>query len=398
MKSNQAWDIDRKLGRAVHAKEGLGVAGFVGNGDAHFEFEFGRLPCRRRDCLFSCLGVNAVLDNRHRFASLEPHVVGDWRRCVSVAVSKMVGSRPAVNLAGQQSRGGEFAMRRLMDVLNARPKDRVIAAPGVYDMVSLRMAAAMGFEALYMTGYGAVASNLGLPDAGLASYADMVGRVEAMARMAETPLIADGDTGYGGLLNVRHAVRGYERAGAAAIQLEDQEFPKKCGHTPDRRVIPADEMVRKIAVAAEARTSQDFLIIARTDARTSKGLSGAIRRARAYAEAGADMLFVESPETEDEMATIGRELGDKPLIANMVEGGRTPMLSNARLAEIGYALAIYPVAGLLSAAAALETVYRQIRETGSSLGSSAPLYAFAEMNRLMGFEEVWRFDTEHAEI
>ena len=231
-------------------------------------------------------------------------------------------------------------MSTLREVLNARPKDRVIAAPGVYDMVSLRMAAAMGFEALYMTGYGAVASHLGLPDAGLASYADMVGRVEAMARMAGTPLIADGDTGYGGLLNVRHAVRGYERAGAAAIQLEDQEFPKKCGHTPDRRVIPAEEMVRKIAVAAEARTSPDFLIIARTDARTSKGLPEAIRRARAYAEAGADMLFVESPESEEEMIAIGRELGDKPLIANMVEGGRTPMLSNARLAEIGYALAI----------------------------------------------------------
>jgi len=288
-------------------------------------------------------------------------------------------------------------MRRLMDVLNGRPKDRVIAAPGVYDMVSLRMAAAMGFEALYMTGYGTVASHLGLPDAGLASYADMVGRVEAMARTAETPLIADGDTGYGGLLNVRHAVRGYERAGAAAIQLEDQEFPKKCGHTPDRRVIPADDMVRKIAVAVEARTNPDFLVIARTDARTSKGLSEAIRRARAYAEAGADMLFVESPETEDEMVTIGRELGDMPLIANVVEGGRTPMLGNARLAEIGYALAIHPVAGLLSAAAALETVYRQILKTGSSLGSSAPLYSFAEMNRLMGFEEVWRFDRAHPE-
>ena len=289
-------------------------------------------------------------------------------------------------------------MRRLREVLNARLEDRVIAAPGVYDMVSLRMAAAIGFEALYMTGYGTVASHLGLPDAGLASYADMVGRVEAMTRMVETPLIADGDTGYGGMLNVRHAVRGYERAGAAAIQLEDQEFPKKCGHTPDRRVIPADEMVRKIAVAVEARTSPDFLIIARTDARTSKGLPEAIRRARAYAEVGADMLFVESPETEDEMATIGRELGDKPLIANMVEGGRTPMLSNARLAEIGYALAIYPVAGLLSAAAALDTVYRQIRETGSSLGSSAPLYSFVEMNRLMGFEEVWSFDKAHSEI
>jgi 2-methylisocitrate lyase-like PEP mutase family enzyme len=157
-------------------------------------------------------------------------------------------------------------------------------------------------------------------------------------------------------------------------------------------------MVRKDrAVAAEARTKSPIFSSQPADARTSKGLPEAIRRARAYAEAGADMLFVESPETEDEMATIGRELGDKPLVANMVEGGRTPILSNARLAEIGYALAIYPVAGLLSAAAALETVYRQIRETGSSLGSSAPLYSFADMNRLMGFDDVWRFDKEHAE-
>jgi 2,3-dimethylmalate lyase len=290
------------------------------------------------------------------------------------------------------------AMRKLLDTLNARPRDRVIAAPGVYDMVSLRVAAAIGFDALYMSGYGTVASHLGLPDAGIASYSDMVGRVEAMARMAGAPLIADGDTGYGGLLNVRHTVRGYERAGAAAIQLEDQEYPKKCGHTPGRRVIPADDMVRKIKVAVEARTSGDFLIIARTDARSSLGLAEAIRRARAYAGAGADMLFVESPETEDEMVAVGRELGDMPLIANMVEGGRTPMLRPERLAEIGYALAIYPVAGLLSAAAALNTVYRRIRETGSSLGSHAPLYSFAEMNRLMGFEEVWAFDKAHAEI
>jgi 2-methylisocitrate lyase-like PEP mutase family enzyme len=287
-------------------------------------------------------------------------------------------------------------MPSLREVLNRRPKDRVIAAPGVYDMVSLRMAA--GFDALYMTGYGTVASHLGLPDAGLASYSDMVGRVEAMACASQTPLIADGDTGYGGLLNVRHTVRGYERAGAAAIQLEDQEFPKKCGHTPGRRVVSAEDMVRKIAVAAEARTSPDFLIIARTDARGSLGLAEAIRRARAYANAGADLLFIESPESEDEMIAIGRELGSKPLVANMVEGGRTPMLEPKRLAEIGYALAIYPVAGLLSAAAALNTVYAHIRDVGSSLGSPAPIYSFAEMNRLMGFEEVWAFDKAHTEI
>ena len=288
-------------------------------------------------------------------------------------------------------------MQNLRETLKARPKHRVIAAPGVFDMVSLRMAAKMGFEALYMTGYGTVASHLGLPDAGLASYADMLARVEVMAQMANAPLIADGDTGYGGLLNVRHTVLGYERAGAAAIQLEDQEFPKKCGHTPGRRVVSADDMVRKIAVAVEARRSADFLIIARTDARSALGLAEAIRRARLYAEAGADILFVEAPETEDEMAEIGRELGDAPLVANMVEGGRTPVLSNARLADLGYAIAIFPVAGLLSAAAALDAVYRRIRETGSSLGSAAPLYPFAEMNRLMGFEDVWRFDQAHAE-
>src|SRR5215212_11303686 len=151
-----------------------------------------------------------------------------------------------------------------------------IVAPGVFDMISARMADRLGFSALYMTGYGAVASYLGLPDAGLASYADMVGCVERICSLTNTPLIADGDTGYGGLLNVRHTVRGYESAGAAGIQLEDQEIPKKCGHTPGRRVIPTADMVRKIEVAVEARYSDDFLIVARTDARSSLGLKEAM--------------------------------------------------------------------------------------------------------------------------
>ena len=253
---------------------------------------------------------------------------------------------------------GESAMRKLIDVLNARPRDRVIAAPGVYDMVSLRMAAAMGFDALYMTGYGTVASHLGLPDAGLASYADMVGRVEAMARMSETPLIADGDTGYGGLLNVRHAVRGYERAGAAAIQLEDQEFPKKCGHTPGRRVVSADDMVRKIAVAAEARTSPDFLIIARTDARGSLGLAEAIRRARAYAEGGRGHAVRRiAGDAKRRWPRSAASLATCRWSPTWSRADARRCCSAARLAEIGYALAIYPVAGLLSAAAALNTVY-----------------------------------------
>jgi 2-methylisocitrate lyase-like PEP mutase family enzyme len=272
----------------------------------------------------------------------------------------------------------------------------LLSAPGVFDMVSLRLADSFGFDALYMTGFGTVASHLGLPDAGLATYSDMVGRVKAMAGMAKTPLIADGDTGYGGLLNVAHTVRGYEAAGAAAIQLEDQEFPKKCGHTPGRRVVPMADMVRKIQVASDARSSKDFLIIARTDARSALGLDEALRRAEAYAKAGADVLFVESPETEDEMRRIGSSL-DLPLLANMVEGGRTPVLSQQQLEAIGYKLAIFPVTALLSAVQAMKAVYASMRETGSSAGAATPLMPFTELTALMGFEEVWAFEKRYAD-
>ena len=214
--------------------------------------------------------------------------------------------------------------------------------------------------------------------------------------MARTPLIADGDTGYGGLLNVQHTVRGYEAAGAACIQLEDQEFPKKCGHTPGRRVVPMEDMVRKIRVAAEARRSSDFLIIARTDARTTLGLSEALRRAEAYARAGADILFVESPESEEEMRTIGRSF-DLPLLANMVEGGRTPVLSQADLESIGYKLAIFPVTALLAATQAMQAVYQGLRRQGSSARCTVPLMPFSDLTQLMGFQAVWDFDKRHAE-
>lgn len=272
----------------------------------------------------------------------------------------------------------------------------LVVAPGVYDMVSLRLADRMGFDALYMTGFGTVASHLGLPDAGLATYSDMVNRVTAMAGMAQTPLIADGDTGYGGLLNVSHTVRGYERAGANAIQLEDQEFPKKCGHTPGRRVIPLQDMVRKIKVAAESRASSDFLIIARTDARTQLGLDEALRRAEAYARAGADVLFVESPESAEEMRTIGERL-DLPLVANMVEGGRTPVLSRGDLEALGFKLAIFPVTALLAGVHAMQAVYADLLARGSSDTPPVPLMSFEDLTQLMGFEQVWAFDRAHAE-
>jgi 2,3-dimethylmalate lyase len=271
-----------------------------------------------------------------------------------------------------------------------------LVAPGVFDMISTHMAGQHPFQALYMTGFGVVASHLGLPDAGLATYDDMVGRAGLIASMAKVPLIADGDTGYGGLLNVRRTVRGYEAVGVAAIQLEDQEFPKKCGHTPGRRVVPMADMVRKIQVAVDSRSSADFLIIARTDARTALGLDEALRRAEAYAKAGADLLFVESPESEEEMARIGRTF-HQPLVANMVEGGRTPILPKAKLAEHGFQLAIFPAAGFLATAAALAGVYGHLHATGGTANAPVPLHDFKGLCTILGFEDVYAFERQWAE-
>ncbi len=282
-------------------------------------------------------------------------------------------------------------------MLSARIKQPgLISAPGVFDMISARIADGMGFDALYMTGFGVVASHLGLPDAGLASYTEMVGRVQQISAGTKTALIADGDTGYGGLLNVDFTVRGYEAAGAQAIQIEDQEFPKKCGHTPGRRVVPLADAVNRIKVAAEARSSRDFLVIARTDARTSLGLDEALRRGEAFLKAGADILFIESPESEDEMARIGRTF-DVPLLANMVEGGRTPVLDKNELERLGFKIAIFPTSGFLAAGAAMRSVYQEIRSAGSSKSWKGDMYAFDEFCRLMGFERIWQFEREHAE-
>jgi 2-methylisocitrate lyase-like PEP mutase family enzyme len=275
---------------------------------------------------------------------------------------------------------------------------RFVVAPGVFDMISAKVADGMGFDCLYGTGFGVVASHLGVADAGIATYTDMVGRMGRIAQGCRTPLIADADTGYGGLLNVRHTVMGYEAAGISGIQLEDQEVPKKCGHTPGRRVIPAEEMVLKVRVAVEARRSPDFLIVARTDARTAHGLEEAIRRGQLYGEAGADIVFVESPESEAEMAEIGRQLGPRwPLLANMVEGGRTPILPAERLKALGYAIAIYPGLGFLTAAAALERAYAHLKAHGDSNGMPAEAsYGFGRICELMGFPEVWEFEKRWA--
>jgi 2-methylisocitrate lyase-like PEP mutase family enzyme len=271
-----------------------------------------------------------------------------------------------------------------------------ITAPGVFDMITAKVADGLGFTALYGTGFGTVASYLGVADAGLATYTDMVARMGRFAQGCKTPIICDADTGYGGLLNVRHTVMGYEAAGIAAIQIEDQEVPKKCGHTPGRRVIPLKDMCLKIEVAAAARKSSDFLIIARTDARTSLGLDEALTRGRAFHKAGADVVFIESPESVDEMKRVGQEI-DAPLLANMADGGRTPILPAAELQAMGYDIAIFPAIGFLAVAAAAERVYGHLLATGTS-GGLAPTdsYGFDRICDLMGFPEVWSFEKEWA--
>ncbi len=274
-------------------------------------------------------------------------------------------------------------------------REGCLTLPGVYDGISARMAASLGFEALYMTGYGSVASALGVADAGVATFTEMLDRVRCIAGSIGVPFIADGDTGYGGLLNVERTVRGYAAAGAAGIQIEDQEFPKKCGHTEFRRVIPQDEAVAKIRVACDARPSGDFLVVARTDARYAEGLDAALRRADGFLEAGADVLFVESPESLEELRRVAETFRGATLLANMVEGGRTPYLPADELGRMGFKIALYPGTGFLSAARALQLAYGHLKTHGIGTGGEAPMLPFAEMNTLMGFPAVHAFEQRY---
>jgi len=285
---------------------------------------------------------------------------------------------------------------RLREILAS---GQFVFAPGVYEMLSAKIADQLGFHALYMTGYGISVSHLGQPDAGLAGFTDMSSRARTIAQGITRPLIADADTGFGGLLNVRHTVRGYEDAGVQAIQLEDQEMPKKCGHTPNRRVVSRQDAVRRIEVAADARRSDDFLIVARTDARTGLGLDEAIARGRDFAKAGADIVFIESPESEDEFARVGQELADCGawLIANMVPTGRSPEIPAERLAKLGFSLAIWPGAAMQAACAAIQGALTHLARHGTTQGSPVPTIDMTALHQLVGFPDVWEFEKRFVE-
>lgn len=274
-----------------------------------------------------------------------------------------------------------------MNLKSALEEGSRISAPGVFDPFSARIAERAGFSVLYMTGYGVNATLLGLPDAGFAAYQQMVDRVRSITMVTDASLIADGDTGFGGLANVELAVKGYESAGADAIQLEDQEFPKRCGHTRNRKVISSADMEKKVRIASETRSSRDFLIIARTDALSEHGLDEALGRADAYLEAGADILFVESPETEEQMSAICERFKGVPLIANMVAGGRTPLLADHQLFELGYSIVLHPIYLLGAMSRALRTAADQLQK-----GALSDVDDINRLNDILDFQHIWDLD------
>lgn len=264
----------------------------------------------------------------------------------------------------------------------------ILMAPGAYDGLSAHLAAAAGAEAVYMTGFGVSGSTLGCPDVGLMSATEMADRTRAISEACTgTPLIADGDTGHGGVLNVARMVRLYEQAGAAAIQIEDQVFPKRCGHMAGKAVIEVGEAADKIKAAVDARASNEFLIIARTDVRAVTNLDDALRRGEAFAQAGADVIFIEAPQSLAEMHKVAETFKGIPLVANMVEDGKTPYLDTATLQELGFALAIYPVSTLLVVTHALQEAYRAMLDQGR-LPDATHRVTFQDYNNALGLEDL----------
>jgi len=264
----------------------------------------------------------------------------------------------------------------------------ILVAPGVPDALAARIAERAGFEAVYFTGAGFSYTHLGAPDLGLVSLSETVWRLGAIAEATRLPVIADGDTGYGNALNIGRTVHEFERAGAAAIQIEDQTFPKRCGHLTGKTLISVEEMVGKLRAAADARRSE-MLIIGRTDARGVEGFEAALERAHRYKDAGADVLFLEAPESLAELERIARDL-PPPAMANMVEGGATPMMTAAELGAMGFRLVIFPGAAVRVSAAAMLRMMTTLRKQGTTASLRDEMLSFQELNDLLGLPEFQR--------
>ena len=263
-----------------------------------------------------------------------------------------------------------------------------ILAPGAYDGLTAQLIEKAGFEAVYMTGFGTAASLLGRPDIGLLTLSEMVDNARRIVQAVEVPVIADADNGYGNPINVIRTVQEYEAAGISALHIEDQVSPKKCGHMEGKQVISGSEMVEKVHAAVEARRSEDFVVIARTDARAVEGMDGALQRARRYLEAGADVLFVEAPQSEEEVAAVAEAFPDVPLLFNWVEGGKTPPVTFERLKELGFRLIIFPISTLLAATRSIQEVLARIRADGSPIPVMDRLLSLEEFIDFIGMSEI----------
>lgn len=280
--------------------------------------------------------------------------------------------------------------------LRARLREKkILMAPGAHDGLCAKIFQQAGFEAIYMSGFANSASLLGRPDVGLLDYTEMLERATALADCVDIPIIADGDTGYGNAINVGRTVKGYEKAGVSAIQLEDQVAPKKCGHMTGREVISSDEMVGKIKAACDARTDDDFMIMARTDARTNLGIDAAVERALRYEEAGADIIFVESPESVEEMKKITSSF-KVPTVANMVEFGRTPLLSAAELQELGYSIMAIPVMSTFVIAKAVKEAAEIMWREGATKNILDRVISFKDFTGLLGLPDVRAMEEKYA--
>ncbi len=271
--------------------------------------------------------------------------------------------------------------------------DAPLVAPGAFNALFARLIEEAGFDAVYLSGAGVANALLGQPDLGLVTMSEMVMVAERICEVVDVPVIADGDTGYGGVHNVARTVAAYERAGVAAIQIEDQQFPKRCGHFEGKEVVSANEMVERVVAARRARSGDDgIVIIARTDAAAVEGIDSAIARARTYGEAGADVLFVEAPSSWDELAMVAGELGDWPLVANMVEFGKTPLLSAEELGDLGFSLILFPGSVTRTVTLAAQKTLDELRSTGTTMGRLDAMATFDEVNRVVGLTEADEFE------
>ena len=276
-------------------------------------------------------------------------------------------------------------MSKAGQIRNLLVKPGILVLPGAYDALSARLAALAGFEVVFTSGFGLAASALGLPDLGLMTMTESLDRVRHIVHAVDVPVVADMDTGYGNPLNVIRTVEECLSLGVAGMILEDQEWPKKCGHMEGKRVIPLEEHVQKLKAAIHARGTDDLILIARTDARAPFGLDEAIRRGLAYRDAGADIIFIEAPRSVEELEQIAKAIPNTPLFANMIEGGKTPFLSAKQLEQLGYKMVVFPLSALFSAARAVLETLRSLREQGTTV-NGPDLVSFHEFEKMIGLQ------------